>query len=35
MTVWKMLGIAMALQLIAAPAVAQVTSDKNENAHHY
>jgi hypothetical protein len=35
MTLVKMLGVAVALQLVAAPAIAQVTSDKNENAHHY
>lgn len=35
MTLLKMVGIAIALQLVAAPAMAQVTSDKSENAHHY
>ena len=35
MTVLKMVGVALALQLVATPAMAQATSDKNENAHHY
>jgi hypothetical protein len=35
MRLLKMLGVAVALQLVAAPAMAQVTSDKNESAHHY
>ena len=35
MRLLKMLGVAVALQLVAAPAMAQATSDKNENAHHY
>ena len=35
MTLVKMLGVAVALQLVAGPAMAQATSDKNENAHHY
>lgn len=28
-------AIAVALQFLAGPAMAQVTSDKDENAHHY
>ena len=35
MRLLKILGVAVALQLVAAPAMAQTTSDKNENAHHY
>jgi hypothetical protein len=35
MTLWKMLGITVALQLVAAPALAQAKSDRNDNAHHY
>src|SRR6516165_1468823 len=35
MRLLKMLGVAVTLQLVAAPAMAQATSDKNENAHHY
>jgi hypothetical protein len=35
MTVLKMVGLALALQLVTVPAMAQATSDKSENAHHY
>jgi hypothetical protein len=35
MRLLNMLGIAVALQLVATPGMAQGTSDQNENAHHY
>jgi hypothetical protein len=31
----KIFAIAVALQFLAGPVVAQVASDKDENAHHY
>jgi hypothetical protein len=35
MTVRKMIAAAVVLQLMAVPALAQTTSDKDQNAHHY
>ena len=35
MTTRKTIAIAVALQFLAVPAMAQGTSDKDSNAHHY